>query len=259
MPCRYQSSTMAADALIAVAQRSHHQRHRAPARGVQAPHQNANGAALDEAGDEVHVARQTVELGDQHGAAPPPRRGERGRELGAAVEGVGALARLHLDEGLDHRHAVLGGEEGAARGLRLEPEAGAPLARGGDAVVGDHGLHGGRVGPFRARDNRPYHRLAPCHGAADQLSGGSKAAGEGARAQAGVSGGGTRIPVGWRVRWPAGPRACQPSQRQAPQLVMAAAKTWRRLKGENQLPKVVQGVTFRDGVEVIKTSVQTAA
>jgi hypothetical protein len=36
-------------------------------------------------------------------------------------------------------------------------------------------------------------------------------------------------------------------------LVMAAAKTWRRLKGENQLPKVVQGVTFRDGVEVTDT------
>ena len=29
-------------------------------------------------------------------------------------------------------------------------------------------------------------------------------------------------------------------------LVMAAARTWRRLKGENQLPKVVQGVTFRN-------------
>ena len=27
-------------------------------------------------------------------------------------------------------------------------------------------------------------------------------------------------------------------------LIMAASKTWRRLKGENQLPKVVQGVTF---------------
>ena len=36
-------------------------------------------------------------------------------------------------------------------------------------------------------------------------------------------------------------------------LVMAAAKTWRRLKGENQLPKVVQGVTFRNGVEVTDT------
>ena len=36
-------------------------------------------------------------------------------------------------------------------------------------------------------------------------------------------------------------------------LVMAAAKTWRRLKGENQLPKVVQGVTFRDGAAVANT------
>ena len=42
-------------------------------------------------------------------------------------------------------------------------------------------------------------------------------------------------------------------------LVMAAAKTWRRLKGENQLPKVVQGVTFTNGVEVISTPAQSAA
>ncbi|HEY0421627.1 MAG TPA: IS256 family transposase, partial [Acetobacteraceae bacterium] len=42
-------------------------------------------------------------------------------------------------------------------------------------------------------------------------------------------------------------------------LVMAAAKTWRRLKSENQLPKVVQGVRFRNGVEVNETPAQTAA
>ena len=42
-------------------------------------------------------------------------------------------------------------------------------------------------------------------------------------------------------------------------LVTAAAKTWRRLKGENQLPKVVQGVTFTNGVEVISTPAQSAA
>ena len=42
-------------------------------------------------------------------------------------------------------------------------------------------------------------------------------------------------------------------------LVTAAAKTWRKLKGENQLPKVIQGVTFRDGVEVINTPAQDAA
>jgi putative transposase len=42
-------------------------------------------------------------------------------------------------------------------------------------------------------------------------------------------------------------------------LVMAAAKTWRRLKGENQLPKVVAGVTFRDGTEVTASSDHRAA
>ncbi|MEC5383408.1 IS256 family transposase, partial [Aurantimonas sp. C2-6-R+9] len=31
-------------------------------------------------------------------------------------------------------------------------------------------------------------------------------------------------------------------------LVQAAAKTWRRLKGANQLPMVLEGVTFTDGV-----------
>jgi putative transposase len=43
------------------------------------------------------------------------------------------------------------------------------------------------------------------------------------------------------------------------QLVMAAARTWRRLKGENQLPKVVRGVRFRNGVEVTEVPAQTAA
>ena len=42
-------------------------------------------------------------------------------------------------------------------------------------------------------------------------------------------------------------------------LVMAAAKTWRRLKGENQLPKVVAGVTFKDGTEVTDTPSDRAA
>ena len=42
-------------------------------------------------------------------------------------------------------------------------------------------------------------------------------------------------------------------------LINAAAKTWRRLKGENQLPKVVQGVKFQNGIEVIKMSAHHAA
>jgi len=42
-------------------------------------------------------------------------------------------------------------------------------------------------------------------------------------------------------------------------LVSAAAKTWRRLKGENQLPKAVRGVKFQNGVEVIETPAHNAA
>jgi putative transposase len=42
-------------------------------------------------------------------------------------------------------------------------------------------------------------------------------------------------------------------------LVATAAKTWRRLKGENQLPKVVRGVRFQNGVEVIEAPVHSAA
>ena len=35
-------------------------------------------------------------------------------------------------------------------------------------------------------------------------------------------------------------------------LVMAASKSWRRLQGQNQLPKIIAGVTFRDGIEVAR-------
>jgi putative transposase len=42
-------------------------------------------------------------------------------------------------------------------------------------------------------------------------------------------------------------------------LVMAAAKSWRRLMGENQLPKVIAGVRFKDGNEVIPMPTNSAA
>ena len=37
------------------------------------------------------------------------------------------------------------------------------------------------------------------------------------------------------------------------------AATWRRLKGENQLPKVVRGVRFQNGIEVIELTAHHAA
>ncbi|MBB4200839.1 hypothetical protein GGD83_004668 [Rhodoblastus sphagnicola] len=33
-------------------------------------------------------------------------------------------------------------------------------------------------------------------------------------------------------------------------LVTAASTNWGQLKGQNQLPKIISGVKFRDGIEV---------
>lgn len=42
-------------------------------------------------------------------------------------------------------------------------------------------------------------------------------------------------------------------------LIVAAARSWRVLKGSNQLPKLIQGVKFRDGIEVIEINHNAAA
>jgi len=42
-------------------------------------------------------------------------------------------------------------------------------------------------------------------------------------------------------------------------LITGASKTWRRLNGTNQLPKIIGGVRFRDGIEVTEVPATRAA
>jgi transposase-like protein len=42
-------------------------------------------------------------------------------------------------------------------------------------------------------------------------------------------------------------------------LAQAAEKSWRRLNGHNQLPKVIQGIKFVDGIEAVRQKPQAAA
>ena len=37
-------------------------------------------------------------------------------------------------------------------------------------------------------------------------------------------------------------------------LAQAAEKTWRRLDGQNQLPKVILNVKFNDGIEIVQAA-----
>jgi putative transposase len=38
----------------------------------------------------------------------------------------------------------------------------------------------------------------------------------------------------------------------------AAEKSWRRLDGHNQLSKVILGIKFADGIEVVRSKAQAA-
>jgi putative transposase len=42
-------------------------------------------------------------------------------------------------------------------------------------------------------------------------------------------------------------------------LAEAAEKSWRRLDAHNQLPKVILGVKFTDGIEIVRAQAQAAA
>jgi putative transposase len=42
-------------------------------------------------------------------------------------------------------------------------------------------------------------------------------------------------------------------------LIKEAEKRWLRLRGKNQLPKVIRGITFTDGLEIIETQTKNAA
>jgi len=42
-------------------------------------------------------------------------------------------------------------------------------------------------------------------------------------------------------------------------LAEAAEKSWRRLNGHNQLPKIMLRIKFTDGIEVVRSQAQTAA
>jgi len=42
-------------------------------------------------------------------------------------------------------------------------------------------------------------------------------------------------------------------------LAEAAEKRWRRLNGPNQLPKMILGIKFTDGIEVVRSQAQVAA
>ena len=82
---------------------------------------------------------RAIELGDRDLALGLLGRLQRRLQLRPALERVGALAGLDLGELADDLEAFRRGKGCNGLALSLEPEAGAALLLGRDAVVGDEG------------------------------------------------------------------------------------------------------------------------
>jgi hypothetical protein len=62
--------------------------------------------------------------------------------------------------------------------------------------------------------------------------------------------------------WPGAPvisATCLTGWARIFKLAEAAERNWHRLNGHNQLPKIILGITFSDGIEVVRSQAQTAA
>ena len=106
-------------------------------RGVEVQHERIGIAAQfgdderhalgHQAGDERDIARQAVELGNQHAAFGAAGCSQRGGKLRPAVERVGAFAGFGLDVFADDREALGFGKPGDGGPLGFDPEARALL------------------------------------------------------------------------------------------------------------------------------------
>ena len=76
-----------------------------------------------QAGNEMDVSAQAIELGNRHRAfTVPAGLGESGGELRAALDRIRAFAGLDLDEFADDLVTLGGGETGDGRALGIDPE-----------------------------------------------------------------------------------------------------------------------------------------
>jgi hypothetical protein len=93
------------------------------------------GTLSHELADEMYVAAEPIELGDDHSAANELRLGQRRLELRPTVEGVRSLGGLDLDMLADELDPLKPWRSGRPLALRVEAKAALALLLGGDANI----------------------------------------------------------------------------------------------------------------------------
>ena len=105
-------------------------------------------ALRHQAGHEGDIARQAVQLGNDHAALRGFGCGQGGGELRPAIERVGAFAGLGFDELPDQDHALGFGEVLDGRPLGFNSETRTLLPEGRDSQVGNRFFHNNCIPPF---------------------------------------------------------------------------------------------------------------
>jgi hypothetical protein len=84
--------------------------------------------------DEVNIAAQTIELGDDHRTFSAARFRESRRKLRAPIKSVGALATFDFNEGCRDLESFSFSEAGESRALALNAQPRPALAAGADSI-----------------------------------------------------------------------------------------------------------------------------
>jgi hypothetical protein len=102
---------------------------------------NERGSMGHEPGDEMNVATQAIQLGDDDWSPMLARGIEGGGELWPLIERIRPFTGLNLFEGLNQVKVLSLSEAGERSLLCLKTKAGPTLSSGRDAGIGDGGFH----------------------------------------------------------------------------------------------------------------------
>src|SRR5580658_10055582 len=111
-----------------------------------------------QAGNEMHIARETVELCDRNRTAQLTRLGERRRQLWPTIERVASLAGFDFDECGDDFKPFIVRKPRQRLALRPDAQPGPSLLACADADISDDRFHerlGGARSRPTARNSRP--------------------------------------------------------------------------------------------------------
>jgi hypothetical protein len=105
-------------------------------------------ALRHQAGDEGHIPRQSIKLGNEYAALRGTGGSQSRGKLRPAVQRIATFAGFHLNVFAQERHALGLGKPDDGGALSFDAEPRLPLLPGRNPEVGNRAFHTNRIPPF---------------------------------------------------------------------------------------------------------------